>query len=119
MSYSIQFELHGLPRMTNTLLRRHFRLVTHEKNRWMHAVHVALGMNRPAEPLKRAKISYTRFSARKPDRDGLVSGFKFIQDALTKCGVITDDCEDIIDCHYFWEFAKQKQGKIIVRVEEV
>lgn len=118
MSYSLRFELPGLPEAYNVLMRMHFRPRSVHNNKWMRDVSMMTTGKRPPEPLKTAKITLTRFSSVRPDSDNLRGSFKCIIDALTVCGVIEDDkFENVGEPVVLWEKASPGKGRILVEVE--
>lgn len=122
--FKIEFEIKGLPKMTNSL-HVHWTKKHKESKLWKGLVQnaVLFGQERAALeflPLTKAKLTLTRCSAVEPDYDGLVSSFKHVIDGLKEAGVIKDDkASNIGQSKYAWEFAKQREGKIRVMVEEV
>lgn len=117
--FTLEIEIPHLPRMSNGLLRQHYWKIKSEKDKWHKLIICEIGLNRPDVPLKKAKIDFTRFSAKKPDKDGLISGFKYVQDALVLGGIIEDDSDDVIDTSHAWEFAGRRKGKIRIVVQEI
>lgn len=121
MSYTLEFELPGLPRMSNISSgKSHWGHAYTEQGRWKHAVRYKVLRRIPSKPLKKFNLILTRFSSNEPDYDGLVRGFKAIVDGLRAAGVIQDDKlsnTGAWDCR--WEKTSPKQGKIRVRVEEL
>jgi hypothetical protein len=118
VTYSIEFEIPGLPLMSNNLLRGNWRPRFAHSKKWKrevyHAVHAPM---RPAKPLEKAKLTLTRISSVEPDFDGLVSGFKPVVDGLVECGVLFSDKPSCISPEYKWEKGPKGQGKIRVKVE--
>lgn len=123
---ALELRLPGLPKSPNVLLRRHWSFVSREKSKWHKLVasqidyetHKHLG----GEPLKKARLTLTRHSAREPDSDNLIASFKFVVDALVKCGVLLDDKPSVIGIPtYKWEKASPKNGHItvLIDIEEV
>jgi Holliday junction resolvase RusA-like endonuclease len=115
-------EINGLPRMTNNL-RVHWSVKNRESNKWkefiFHAVNEQ-GTVRPKYALKKAKITITRFSSKRPDYDGLVSCGKHLLDGLINAGIIVDDSYEVIgNPIYLWELAKIRKGKMRITVEEL
>lgn len=121
---TIEFIIEGLPATTNSGGRAHWAVKAKEAKKWKYAVHkearlqVANLCHEYSLPLKKARLTLTRYSTREPDYDGLVSGFKHILDGLKEAGVIVDDKVSVIGQPiYLWEEAKPRQGKIKVKVE--
>lgn len=116
---TLEFEIKGLPKMTNTL-RVHWRVKNDEANKWKELVVESVKPLWPISnpPLHSAVLSFTRYSTREPDFDGLVSSFKHVQDGLVLAGVLIDDKPKVIGKpNYSWEYARPKQGKIKIKVE--
>lgn len=121
MTYSLSFELLGLPRMANLGDKSHWRHADRERKVWQtHVAAAVLRGGRPPKPLTRAHLVLTRFSATPPDFDGLVRGFKSVVDGLVVAGVLADDkLENTGNWDCRWVKAKPKQGKISVVVTEI
>ncbi len=119
MGNVVEFKIMGLPKSSNTLLRRHWALVSKEKKMWHHFVLVNC-MTYEAEPMTKARLTLTRYSSVEMDADNLAASFKFVVDGLVKAGVILDDKPSVIgQPQYFWKKTTPKNGHITVRVEEV
>jgi hypothetical protein len=117
MSFKLELELPGLPRMVNPSGRpMHWAIRAKEARKWKRDVSLAVIAAGPAPirfPLKRARLEFTRFSSVEPDFDGLVSGFKWIQDALVHCGVLENDrMSNIGQPRYHWKRVPRGRGKI-------
>lgn len=120
MSYRLEIEIPGLPKLPNELLRRSWHVVTKEKNHWLNQVGLMTIGKKPLTPLKKANISCTRYSSKAPDYDGLTLSFKFPVDALVSLGILEDDSLDHIGVPTFtWERAPEKHGKIKIVVESL
>lgn len=119
MGYSLDIELPGLPRMVNDLGSAHWA-VKHKHNRyWNMAVHaqVIMDYHLPVKPLTKALVTLTRYSSVEPDFDNLVNSHKVILDSLIKCGVLEDDCSDVIgQPTYVWEKCSPGEGRIKIEV---
>lgn len=117
----IEFEIYELPKLPNALYRRHWSVVMKESKKWQRLISEQLLINRVAfkEPLKKAKLTITRFSVREPDFDNLVSSGKFVIDALVKNNVLVDDKVSIIgESKYLWQKATRlKDQKIKLQIE--
>jgi len=119
------FEIQGLPSTTNSSGRKHWAVKVKEVRLWhakvmMELAKLRVGVYGDFQPLHKAKITFTRFSARECDFDGLVSSFKSVSDALVKGGVIVDDRPSVVGYPtYRWEYASRNEGKIKVEVEKV
>jgi hypothetical protein len=123
MSYRIELEIPGLPKMANPSGARstHWRYAMAEVSKWRALVGAAIAASRtqlPRAPCKKFSLTLTRMSSSEPDYDGLVRGFKSVVDGLKAAGVIADDKlsnTGAWDCR--WERCKPKQGRIRVIVE--
>lgn len=121
MSRRVEFELDGLPHMTNASGRNstHWRAKKAQADLWKRAVCFTVGATL-VTPMKRAKLILTRFSSVSPDPDGLVSGFKHVIDGLVLAGVLENDkVENIGMPDYRWMKWPKGKGKIRVVVEEI
>lgn len=118
--YHIKVNIPGLPKPSNQLLRRHWSLMTKEKNNWYKAVGLAIPYPfRPKNPLKKAIVSFGRYSTTSPDYDGLVSSFKWVCDALTHYKIIENDkMANIGMPHFYWEKAPRGKGFISIEIFE-
>lgn len=119
MSYRIEFELSGLPKILANSMQGSWKASHYAKKRWQERVinHVVLMRLKPESPLLRAAISLTRFSTHRPDQDNLAGSFKPVLDGLVKAGVIADDSNEIIDVKWNWEKTKRMQSRIRIIVE--
>ncbi len=119
-AYALEFEISGLPKMTNTL-RLHWSAKLRHAQLWKSKVAIAAKLaGKPHTPLLAAHLTLIRCSAQEPDFDGLVSGFKHVIDGLVECGVLAGDkSSNIGQPSYLWEKASPCRGKIKVRVEAI
>jgi hypothetical protein len=118
--FELEFEIPGLTKMSNQLLRGNWRTKHGHARKWKIAVLIAIGSNRPDTPIAKCRLKLTRCSARRPDYDGLVSGFKPIIDGLVEAGVLLNDSYENVDIpEYLHETCGAKDGKMRVRVIEV
>lgn len=112
----------GLPKMANPSGAKstHWRYAHQESQKWKSLVAVATAGKRPKEPLKRFRLSMTRYSSVEPDYDGLVRGFKHVVDGLKACGIIEDDklSNSCGAWQCYWTKCKPKEGKIHIFVVE-
>jgi hypothetical protein len=120
--YRLELTLLGLPKMTNCS-NNHWRSRQAEAKKWKSMVASQIILQRlqkPALPLTKAKIVFTRYSSKMPDFDGLVSGCKHLLDGLKIVVIIADDNPLIIgQPEYKWLQAKRNEGRIEIIVEEV
>lgn len=112
------FTIQGLPATINQLAYRHWRIRHKEAQRWKSLVYQLCLVNRiNGLNLAKAQLELTRFSARECDFDNLASSFKHVLDGLKWAQVIVDDKPSVIGCPTFiWQKAKQKDGKIRIRI---
>lgn len=119
-AYTLEFTLPGLPRMSNSLLRGHWRAKHGHAMTWKRAVWRACWQLAPKEPLERAKLTLVRCSSVEPDFDGLVSSMKHVIDGLVEARIISNDKSANIGVpEYKWERAKPAKGCVKVKVEEL
>jgi len=120
MTYSIEFELPGLPK-SNPADNRHWRTIQKETKQWQAEVALATLGKRPREPIQKARAVFTRCSSVEPDSDNLAYSFKRIRDALLPkhSGIIVDDKPANLEAEYRWEKAKPKHGRVRVYIEAV
>lgn len=115
-----EFEIPRLPAMTNSIGRKHWGAKHKERVIWQRLISEQVYLLKiNSLGLTKANLSFTRFSSKPPDYDGLVSGFKVILDSLVKCGVLIDDNVTIIgQPSYKWEYRPTKQGgRVRIRIE--
>ncbi len=113
-------EIHGLPKILSNGSQRNFWARENEKKRWKGMAIAAVRLKAWfREPLKKARIVFTRYSSREPDSDNLAISFKAIRDGLVQAGVIIDDKPSVLEAIYKWQKASPKQGRITIEVYEV
>ena len=118
--YRLELVIAGLPCPTNRQASMHWREKGKHANEWKRMVALTVGARRPKAPLKRAKLTLTRYSSAAPDYDGLVSSFKHAIDGLVACGVLEDDSLAHIGVPQFsWQKASPEKGRITIAVEEI
>ena len=120
--YILEFELLGLPKMTNPSGSKstHWRGIKKERDHWIAMVAAIAKPKRPPAPLEKAKLTLTRYSSVCPDPDGLTSGFKAVVDSLVKSGILQNDkMKNIGFPDYRWEKAPPGAGRVKIRVEEI
>lgn len=115
MIQSILIEIPFLPKMANGG-HGSWRADYAEKLKMRKAVGRALWGQIPAAPWTHANAVFTRLSARQPDDDGLVHGFKAARDALKFYRVIIDDHPRCLSSTYLWEQAPPRKGMIRILV---
>ena len=87
------------------------------KKEWYLLVKLALRGQVPDVPFARACVLYERHcGTRRPDRDNLVSGFKWIQDGLVLAGLLEDDREENIYAYHGWHPASKKDKRVTVSI---
>lgn len=118
--YLLHFQITGLPQRTNEASKNSFMLLHLQRKRWKMTTVNLIYLLKPPRPLKKAKLTLTRFSSKRPDYDGLVSSFKPIVDGLVEAKILEDDNHDVIGIpKYDWQPAPLREGKIWVEVWEV
>jgi hypothetical protein len=118
--YVLEFEIKGLTKMSNSLLRGHWKVKHAHAQMWKRAVWRESWHLRPPQPLLKAKLTLTRVSSAEPDFDGLVSSFKPIIDGLVEHGILENDkSANIGQPEYKWEKGKRQYGRMRVRVEAI
>lgn len=118
MRFVLEFEIEGLPKMSNTLLGASWQVRAGHAKLWKSRVANAVLPFKPPEPLAHAALELTRFSASEPDFDGLCSGFKSVVDGLVEAGVLQSDKPSCIGTPVFlWARCPRGKGHIRVRVE--
>jgi hypothetical protein len=91
-----------------------------EKKKWVKHIARNFIVNFPKEPLKKAKVIITRFSAREPDKDNLYASCKQLIDSLKTNLIIHDDAPEFLDINCIWEKeSKLSRARTKIRVEEV
>jgi hypothetical protein len=116
--YLLEFQILGLPKMSNELLRGHWGAKRGHAARWKMAVYTKCWHLRPPAPLSRALVTVTRCSAVQPDFDGLVSAGKPLIDGLVQAKIIVDDNMSVIGQPiYVWEKCQPKKGHVKIKVE--
>lgn len=112
-----------LPGLTKTINHRHgnWRWAAKHNAYWRNLSKLNARMHpRPAKPLARCKIVFTRCSSMRTDFDNLVGSFKAICDGLIDAGIIVDDNDEVIvERIYKWEKAKAKEGKMRLELSEL
>lgn len=119
--YHLRIEIPGLPSLQSGAFG-HWRARRDHDRRWKTMVHYGTFGRRPAEPLERALVVCTRYSAaRSVDRDNLVASFKPLIDALANdpTFVLTDDSPEHMTAEYHWEKCKRGEGRVVMEVSEV
>lgn len=119
--YRLEITENRLPKMTNAQNKMHWIQGYKERNEWMHLIlFYAMKFGVPITPLKKAKLTFIRYSSKAPDYDGLVSAFKPCIDALVKNYILHDDNMSVTGVPtYQWEKAAPNEGKIKIIVEEI
>lgn len=114
-----EFQIIGLPPMVNVNQAKGWRGRHFTAKRWSGLVADHCYLLKIADlKLKKAMLTFTRLSSKEPDSDGLISGFKYVQDGLVKAQVIIDDKPSVIGMpNYIWRLTSPKTGAIIIRIE--
>jgi len=116
--FRLELKIHGLPKMSNALLRSGWKAKHGHARQWKRRVWAVAWPYRPAKPLDRVKLTLTRCSSSEPDADGLVSGFKSVIDGLVEAGILVNDRPANIGFpDYRWEYCVKGKGHLIIVVE--
>lgn len=103
--------------------RQHWTAKYSEVAKWKRAMIEAIGNKIPPKPLEKVRLRFKRCSAKADnmDWDNLVISFKSVQDALVEALILENDTRKNIPeiPKYETEYAKNKEGKLIVEVWEV
>lgn len=117
MTYSLTFELPGVPKSLNVCLRMHFRKRHEYTMYWMRMVEKLTRGRGPKEPLTSAQLTFTRYAPRFLDWDGAVGSLKPVCDALVQCRILQDDNYNVLkDWKVVQEYAPKKEERIRVEV---
>jgi hypothetical protein len=112
-----------LTKQVNSLSRQNHFFWTKEKNVIYKMVADALLESgiKLSEPIPKAYCVLLRYSPSEPDYDGLVSGFKYVIDALVEHGILVGDKISMLEltAKYVKTRAKEKRGVGIVIVPMV
>lgn len=117
--YYLLFELKALPPLPNAdgYSKSHWAVQAGTRKRWREAVKNLLMFAKPSLPLWKARLTFTRFSASRPDSDGLAASFKSVRDGLIDAGVIVDDKYEVVgDPRYRWQYSNAGDGYVSVEV---
>lgn len=118
--YTLDFEIRGLPTLINAMSRAHWAVAYREAKKWKRWVFIIVRTRRPAQPLTRARVEFTRFSyGRGVDCDNLAISFKAVRDGLVEAGILANDAPENIVAEYTWVRAEKNQGRIKVTVTEL
>lgn len=115
-----EFDIMGLPMMTNKIGGSHWTKRHKEAVKWKRAISAHCAQFQISGlGLDKASLTLTRHSSKEPDMDGLVSGFKHVIDGLVMAGVIIDDKPSVIgQSQYRWLYRPTKHGGMIsVKIE--
>jgi Holliday junction resolvase RusA-like endonuclease len=119
--YSLQFTLLELPMTLNEVMGAYWRKRSENFKKIHRLVHLHSVNKCPLSPIKKARITLTRFSSGTLDRDNMYFTFKPIVDGLVKAGVIEDDGFDQVKELYPHQvkIKRKEQSKVEVLVEEI
>lgn len=115
--YQLVFTLPWLTQMANVWGRTHGFQRNKEAQTVYQAVAVSVGHRKPRQPLERAELILTRYSASQPDYDGLVLSFKAVVDGLVRIGVLKDDTLSVTGpWRVDWAKVPRKSGHLRIEV---
>lgn len=114
----VEFNIPGLPKSVNQIGRKHWTVKAREAKVWKTLVYTQCVITKIAGlGLKKCHLELIRHSSVEPDFDNLAGSFKHVIDGLVYAQVMVDDKPSIIGSPEFkWIKAKQKEGKITVRI---
>lgn len=119
MSYYLELEIPGLPKLTNAQFKSGHWARKKERDQWHKLINILTLKSRPPKPIVRYQLVLTRYSSSEPDYDGLTASFKPCIDGLVKAGVLQDDkLSNTGAWNCFWEKVPRNQGKIKIIVGE-
>ena len=109
-----------LPLMQADVMQRRTRAAY--RKAWKACIEAAIGDDVPDVPLQVAALRYTRASSVCPDWDGLIAGFKVVQDALCPSVLVNDRMENTVGFdgpmpEYRWEQVAPGAGYITIEIE--
>ncbi len=118
--YTLLIQIDQLPKPLNVKLRSNRWNLHRENNHWDMMIACKCESLKPLTPLRKAKISITRYSHRMLDYDGLVGSMKPVVDSLVSCGVLSDDSWGVTGK---WDvdqkFLPKKDGQLLeIKVQE-
>ena len=119
--YHLKISIPGLPSLQSGAFG-HWRARRKHDHMWKDLVWLETRGKLPGDPLKRAIVVCTRFSAARkaPDFENLAASFKPILDGLQIANVIVDDAQDVIgQPQYHWVKCGRGEGKVVIEVSEV
>lgn len=102
---------------SNGLKNMHHFKYSKEKKRWVWLVKE----QNPKKHSGKVKVKFTRVSVRMMDYDNVGASFKFVGDALERCGVIIDDSPQYLtELILGWEKANsRKEQHIKIDIEDI
>ena len=119
--YHLRIEIPGLPSLQSGAFG-HWSARRRHDSRWKELVGYSTLGKRPEQPLERAFIVCTRYSASRkaPDFENLAASFKPLLDGLVNVRVLIDDNQDVIgQPEYHWEKCPRGEGRVVMEVSEV
>ena len=119
--YHLRIEIPGLPQLQNGAFG-HWSARRRHDARWKQLVAYKCIGQRPKDPLERAFVVCTRYSAanKAPDDDNLRASFKPLIDGLVWRGMIlVDDSPEHMTAEYHWEKCPRGEGRVVIEVTEV
>lgn len=119
--YRLYLEIPWCPESLNRKLRSNRYKNAAEMKAWANFIVNDTYSRRPAIPLARVSLTFTRYSHRFLDYDGLVASLKPVADALVAAKILVDDSWNVTGA---WSvdqvFRPQSKGQMLaIGVEEV
>lgn len=102
---------------SNGLKNMHYQQYSKEKKKWVWLVRE----QNPKKHSGKVRVNFTRVSTRMMDHDNTGASFKFVGDALEKCGVIVDDSPNYLtELIIGWEKAvSRKEQGVLIEIEDI
>lgn len=114
MKYFLELEIPELPLSLNVVLRMHFHKRHQYYSRWYLMIQNLVQDRIPPTPLAKCTITFSRFSYRMLDYDGVVGSGKPLVDSLIRSAVIMDDSYSVTGpWKVTQEFRSKKLGPLI------
>lgn len=119
--FKLSLSIPLLPESLNKGLRAHRFARDRDNKAWDSLIWAETRSNKPAAPIKRARLSLVRHSHRMLDFDGVVGSMKPVVDALVTAGILADDRWSVLGAwHVDQVFRAKALGPLLeIRVEEL
>lgn len=120
-TFKLSFTLFEMPLTLNEVMGKSWRSRHENFKRIKKAIYLHSVGKLPPQPIKKARVSFIRYSSGTLDRDNLYFTFKSIIDGLVQSGVILDDGFEMVKELYPAQvkIKRTEKKKIEVTVEEL